>query len=301
MSNIDWDYIRANEDFKTKGYIPRNSDGTVMGNSGVTIGTGVDLGSKNDAYFAGLPETLVAKLRPYYGKMGAAAKKAFDDNPALILTKDEANSLDAHVKRAETNQIRTHYRNATGKSFDDLPQYIATPAASVLFQYGSGNPAVDMEDFWNLLIADEIDIPAMEKELREFDVKKGKTVTLYPERRYGDAGYLKGNSKDVIREDLANIIKNNSWQGTAAELYATDVGGINVDLPTPKQKPTPPQFPTAASDLVDQGRIQIPELEGAYDSSQLPSLASDPIERQRTFDDVLRDLNVAVRRLGGRI
>jgi hypothetical protein len=89
------------------------------------------------------------------------------------------------------------------------------------------------------------------------------------------------------------------------EIYVEPEQEFNLlyipDYQQPQPMSVPRRRPSLASDLVDQGRIQIPELEGAYDSSQLSSLASDPIERQRTFDDVLRDLNVAVGRLGGRI
>jgi hypothetical protein len=143
---------------------------------------------------------------------------------------------------------------------------MATPIASVLYQHGAGNPAKNIPKFW--AAATSQDVPSMESELRKFG-------DATPTRRKADADYLVGSLKDTTRQDLAKIIKKNAWQGTASEDYIADVDGITVDIPTPKQIPTPPQFPPTASDLVDEGRIRIPELEGAADSYQLSDLVSD--------------------------
>ena len=283
MSNIDWDYIGKLEGTRSDGYVPVNTDGTVVGNSGVTFGTGVDLGSKNDAYFAGLPETLVAKLRPYYGKKGAAALTYITANPQ-VLTDPEVKALNEYVKTSEVNLLKDRWTRDTGLNFDDLPSNMATAIASVSFQHGAAIPEKKYERFWEA--ATNRDIDAMEKELRDFK-------DAHPSRREADADRLvmKQKSRRIrnSRQDLIPYLNQVEKDQNAYLSNLWPVGEEEV------------QLPPLASDLVDQERIQIPELEGAYDSSQLSSLASDPIERQRTFDDVLRDLNVAVRRLGGRI
>lgn len=279
--NIDWEYLTAAEGFKKQGYIPKK-DGKIIDSSGVTIGTGVDLGSKNAAYFSSLPQSLQDKLKPYLGLKGTAADQALKKTP-LSVTDAEAKQINAVAKQAETNLIKTQWQLATNTSFDDLPQWMATPIASVLYQYGAGDPGgiKGVPKFWKAATAQ--DIPAMEAVLRQFGDE-------FPTRRKADADYLVGSLKETTRQDLKNIIKKNAWQGTAAEDYINnEVGGITVPLPVPKvkptpptvsgpvpkQKPTPPRFPAAASDLVDQGRIRVPELEGAADSYQLFDLVSD--------------------------
>ena len=79
---------------------------------------------------------------------------------------------------------------------------------------------------------------------------------------------------------LKNILQGN--EQAVVDLYR-NLHHTNTDAATekriekllPQLDLQPVKFLTAASDLVDQERIQIPELEGAYDSYQLPSLASD--------------------------
>jgi len=261
--NIDWEYLTAAEGFDKKGYIPKK-DGKIIGSSGVTIGTGVDLGSKNAAYFSSLPQSLQDKLKPYLGLKGKAADTALKKTP-LTTTDTEARQINAVAKLAETNLIKTQWQSATNTSFDDLPQWMATPIASVLYQHGAGNPAhptKGVPKFWTAATAQ--DIPAMEAELRKFGDD-------HPTRRKADADYLVGSLKDTTLKDLKDVIKKNAWGGTAAEDYINnDVGGITIPMPVPKVKPA--RFPAAASDLVDKERIRIPELENRQDSTILSDL-----------------------------
>ncbi|PAU40501.1 hypothetical protein CKF46_32155, partial [Klebsiella pneumoniae] len=41
---VKYDFIQEKEGFSTSGYVPKGSDGNPDGNSGVTVGSGVDLG-----------------------------------------------------------------------------------------------------------------------------------------------------------------------------------------------------------------------------------------------------------------
>ena len=47
---VNFDFIRKSEGFETEGYVPRSGE-QVLDSSGVTIGTGLDLGTKNIDYF----------------------------------------------------------------------------------------------------------------------------------------------------------------------------------------------------------------------------------------------------------
>ena len=75
--NIDYNFIAELEKFKTKGYVPSD-------NSGVTIGTGVDLKSKNEDYFSELPKSIRDKLKPYFGLSGKAAKDKLAKIPLIL-------------------------------------------------------------------------------------------------------------------------------------------------------------------------------------------------------------------------
>ena len=73
-------FLTCHEGFTLCGYVPINpKSGEVLGQSGVTIGAGVDLESKSRASFASLLSTLVDKLEPYFGlKQNLAACAAIE-------------------------------------------------------------------------------------------------------------------------------------------------------------------------------------------------------------------------------
>lgn len=144
--NIDWDFIGQAEGVgKLDGYVP-NPKGS---KSGVTIGTGVDLGARNmgDLNRLGLPDSLKEKLAPYLGKKKQEAVAFLKEHP-LRLTQNEAALLDRAVKQQSLDSLVKTYnaavaaKNATDKSkrrlpFEQLPREMQTVLASVHFQYGS--------------------------------------------------------------------------------------------------------------------------------------------------------------------
>lgn len=217
-SNIDWKLIGAFEGNRINGYVPKDNNGKVFGRSGVTIGTGVDLGSKNAAYFSSLDKAIRDKLSPYYGLRGNAAVTKLESTP-LALTQDEVSKVNKLVKKAEIDNIRERWKNSTKSadlpaSFDDLPKWMATPIASALFQHGTQTSS---KDFWTLAIAN--DVPGMEKELRKFTTRKGTDGKMeYFNRRNAEADYLVGELKGtptsepgwrkIIQENSVNPIIN---------------------------------------------------------------------------------------------
>jgi hypothetical protein len=283
-NNIDWEYLTAAEGYETKGYIPKDKKNKIIDSSGVTVGTGVDLGSKNAAYFAALPKTLRDKLTPYLGLKGTAAETALTNTP-LSVTDAEARQINAVAKRAETDLLKEQWQSATGTSFDDLPQWMATPIASVLYQHGAGDPAKNIPKFW--AAATSQDVPSMESELRKFGDKT-------PTRRKADADYLVGSLKDTTRQDLAKIIKKNAWQGTAAEDYINnEVGGITVPLPVPKVKPAPPSTTTVSGPV--QKQIPTPPQFPPTASDLVGTMQDDTAKPERTTMDYLSDLASSIR------
>lgn len=142
---IDWDFIGELEGkAEQNGYVP-DADGS---KSGVTVGTGVDLGARDSDDLArlGLSESLQQKLQPYLGLQRQDAVDALAENP-LQLTAEEVEELDQAVKAQALDSLITTYnaevadRNAADggnrASFEELPPEMQTVIASVNFQYGS--------------------------------------------------------------------------------------------------------------------------------------------------------------------
>ena len=96
FENVNFDFIKDQEGFETSGYVPKDREGNILGQSGVTIASGFDLGQRNINDLKGLPEELIAKLSDYVGLKGEAA-----DNAAkkLNITKEEGEIINQFAKQ----------------------------------------------------------------------------------------------------------------------------------------------------------------------------------------------------------
>ena len=172
--NIDMEFLAEQEGNKHQAYVPSN-------NSGVTIGMGFDLKSKNeeDLRKMGLSNNTIAKFIPYLGLSGEKAKKAIADNPLIITDQNELNELNTLAKSYYINSIARQYENASnGKKFVDLDPIQQTVLFSVGYQYGSLNRTPKFlkaaaEDRWQ----------DVHKELMNFGDN-------FKSRRQREAGYL---------------------------------------------------------------------------------------------------------------
>jgi len=135
-SNIDMSFLGEKEGFKLDAYIPEDKEGKVIDQSGVTVGTGVDLGSKNEEYFKDLEPSILNKLKPHFGKKREAAQKSLEENP-FSLTEEEALVLDNFVKAKEFNVLKKRWDRDSEISWDDLTTNQATAIASVYYQHGN--------------------------------------------------------------------------------------------------------------------------------------------------------------------
>jgi GH24 family phage-related lysozyme (muramidase) len=203
--NIDWDFIGVLEGSRINGYIPKDKKGKILGKSGVTIGTGVDLGSKNAAYFSELDKSIRDKLSPYFGLKGTAAANKLKADP-LGLTKEEVIKINKITKKSEIANVKERWKSAEKaenlpENFDDLPKWMATPVVSALFQYGANSSP----SLWRAVTSG--DVPAIEKELRSFT-----NTGDYQTRRDAEADYLTGTLKKTPRSrgDLRRIIQKNT-------------------------------------------------------------------------------------------
>ena len=155
--NIDIDFIEKREGFETEGYIPTRegrNDGTIFGNSGVTIGFGIDLGQRSLMDFVGFEDQeLIKKLEPYFGLKKQDAQNLLLENiragNPLVVTEDEANRLSNHILENLTGTLRTNFTNLFGVDLADVPPQLQTVVASIGTQYGPNfldNPTTEEYD-----------------------------------------------------------------------------------------------------------------------------------------------------------
>lgn len=141
----------------TRGYVPDPDHSR----SGVTIGTGFDLGQQKN--LNGLPRDLRERLAPYLGLIGAKAVACLERLP-LNVSADDARRIDEAYKAPFIERLASDYSKAAGRTFDSLPAAMQTVIASVAFQYG--NLASRTPKFWGQVVA--ADWSAAERNLRHF-------------------------------------------------------------------------------------------------------------------------------------
>ncbi|XP_070536580.1 uncharacterized protein [Ptychodera flava] len=190
------DFIREREGgVITEGYVPTDSSGQALGQSGVTIGSGVDLGSKTRKYFSdiGVPEGVISKLEPYFGLKKQDAIDKLTEMP-LSLTLSEAEDLSNRVEDTEITDVAQFYDDAVLgigdtnlKKFNELTVAERTVISSVYFQYG-GPPTTKFPKFWGHVTNQRW--PDAISELRDFK-------DAYPTRRNLEADLLQQDSGET--------------------------------------------------------------------------------------------------------
>ena len=140
-----------------RGYIPCNLSGggtanyyggdhperyIPMGISGVTVGTGVDLGQTDAASLAGMgvEEALIERLRPWLGRRQRDAVNALHAAP-LVLAAADADALDAAMLGHHVKKISARYdRDAGAGAFAELPWQAQAVIVSIQYQRGVNSP-----------------------------------------------------------------------------------------------------------------------------------------------------------------
>lgn len=114
-----------------------------MGISGVTVGTGVDLGQTDAATLGGMGVSpgIVNQLRPYLGQRRAAAVAVLHRLP-LTLRQDVADDLDVAMLSHHVTQIADYYDRAVGVPgrFATLPWQAQAVIVSIQYQRGVNSP-----------------------------------------------------------------------------------------------------------------------------------------------------------------
>ncbi|WP_167285361.1 pesticin C-terminus-like muramidase [Marilutibacter alkalisoli] len=147
-----------------EGYIPMQG-GEVLGQSGVTISTGVDLGQQSASGTRNIinnyinehgnnenvdVDAFMAKLNPYFGLKKGAAVAALEETP-LTVTQAEAELLAEAFKHHFLNQIAAQFnaRNELGMTFQRLPTEAQTVIMDFAYQYGlSDTQGSVRQTFW---------------------------------------------------------------------------------------------------------------------------------------------------------
>lgn len=181
MISPDWNFIESLEGFETRGYVPKDVAGKPLGQSGVSIGAGVDLGHWPVTALRRrkVPEPIIEKVAPYCGLRGWDAVHALVI--PLVLTEDEARRLTRTIQGDIVDAVKARYDRASKIALSFIPQQAQTVLISVAFQYGA-NLAKRTPKFWRAMTTQ--DWQAAVRELENFG-------DAYPSRRRREAKYLK--------------------------------------------------------------------------------------------------------------
>ena len=213
---VNMEFLRMSEGFETEGYVPRSGE-QVLDSSGVTIGTGLDLGTKNMDYFKDFEnkETL-KKMEAYFGMQGLAAYNFEQENP-LSLTREEAVEVDNYVKGRELESIENSFLALTGKELSSMPPRLQTVIADLQFQYGSNyNRTPKFRDIIKDIAEDPQDaqsyMPLM-SELRDFgdkyDTRREREADLIQELYLN----LLPSAKDLLRDESTGEMQTLEYYG----------------------------------------------------------------------------------------
>ena len=129
------------------GYVPTDSTGKAIDNSGVTIGVGFDLGAHNvgDLKKMGFSTTIIKKLTPYLGLKGSDAQEVAKN---LKVSGDDYIDIITRPINYKIDRIASKYnKKAGGNAFQRLDPALQETIFSTMYQMGiegeTGAP-----DFW---------------------------------------------------------------------------------------------------------------------------------------------------------
>lgn len=153
---IDHDIFSSNgfEGFNQKSHFPSNPGDKYFNNTGVTFGSGVDLGKrgKQDLLNDGVPQNIADKLDAYYMLRGQDAYDKVRTNP-LTLPENEARLLSGIYITKFSKQIEGVFNDANiGIRFSELPVRTRTALVSLGYQHGYYLPKTTPKA-WNKVIS----------------------------------------------------------------------------------------------------------------------------------------------------
>lgn len=119
-------------------YVP-TEEGKVVGKSGVTIGKGIDLGSRDadDLLDLGFTQESVDKLSNFLGKKGAEAAKALEEFGTVTITDEELEVTTDRIVDQEIDKFITNFEDNVGYPVSELPEQVLQGLALQSFQLGN--------------------------------------------------------------------------------------------------------------------------------------------------------------------
>ena len=206
-------FLTCHEGFTLCGYVPIDpKSGEVLGESGVTVGAGVDLGSKSRASFASLSSTLVDKLEPYVGLKRNLAACAAIERP-LQLTQAEAILVTDAIKNITDYHVLKRYnrdKDPSALNFTSVPRGIRTAIVSVWFQFG-WPPAY--RTFWSFVKRNDWDNAV--HELRNFYTNPNNEQPGDLRRRNDEADIIESIVAECNRSvDIVFLLDESGSVGT---------------------------------------------------------------------------------------
>lgn len=137
LEGVDFTFLEREEGKRIlTGYVP-TKNGQVIGKSGVTIATGIDLGQRTVQQITrtNLPEDLKLKLLPYLGKRQNEAINELRRKP-LLITEGEAKALDDEILKGDIGRMICIYDLHSHQPFELIPNQAKTVLASLAINFG---------------------------------------------------------------------------------------------------------------------------------------------------------------------
>jgi hypothetical protein len=125
------------ESSERQGYVP-TKDGNPIGNSGVTIAGGLDLGQHDASSLRGLglSEGLITQFSPYLGLQGAAAQARLTSSPIGVTSAQES-SINNSISQGYWDELAASYQARVGSPITDLTDSQQLALHSAHFNLGS--------------------------------------------------------------------------------------------------------------------------------------------------------------------
>jgi len=136
--DVDYQFLKEveespNPEVALRGVVPK------VGQSGTTVGMGVDLGQMNAWEINNrldLPKELKQKLVPYALRKRDEAQQFLNDNP-LTLTQDEVDQINQAAVKYHNRKVRSAFEDATGReTLPTMPRDLATVVSSATWNLG---------------------------------------------------------------------------------------------------------------------------------------------------------------------
>ena len=283
---IDWAFLENVEGNTATAYIPKQ-DGKILGQSGVTIGTGIDLGQQSAAKFKkiGIDPATIELLEPYFGKKKEKAEEALAE-AGLTMSSDMLSNLNMKIRSSYLADTKKWYNknNTSDNDWSDLTDAQQTVITSVNFQYGVGLEATP--NFKKQVLSN--DWKAAIGNLRDFGDD-------YESRRHKELQKLVGVEYDgVIGPDTEAAITSYTGPtpetGTAPDSTTSDMTVATVDPATSGiRQPDPVVADASSADpmgFLDNLTLYLQDrLKSSQGGSQTPSEGNAAAGEEETNTD----------------